>query len=448
MEPFKIEKPDFSQIDRKQVVENYLKTQDNYVAFFNRTSEDNYYYWDTVKHLTPPTQVRPVESWYIIKLMRNIASKTTPIKAEEGKFFTWYRPSYTDEYLHKIDMKFGGEIFTHYQNIITPYGKQRLLTKSIIEEAIASSQLEGAAVTTPVAKKIILENKAPKDKSERMIINNYRTMRAIVDNYKNQPLSSEMLLELHTLITKDTLGNDKQGRFRRDEDGISVNDQMKYIYHTPPNGAFLKEQIFQLIRYANDETEVGFVHPIIKAIFIHFWVGYLHPFYDGNGRIARTLFYWYLMRKGYWAIQYLPISLVIKNASDKYGMSYVYSEQDECDITYFYDFHIKKIMEALKNFEAYIKKKNEENTSLQDKLAHKFQLNDRQYELLRYLIMKGEGGYVTPSSFIMLYKVSRETANKDMKELEELNLIGKKRVGKNVRYFATKLLYKEVSIGS
>lgn len=445
MDPFKIEKPDFSKLDQKQIIENYLKNQSNYVGFFNKVSENNYYYWDSVKHLPKPTNIPSVEAWYIIKLIRNITSKSTVIKAESGKFFTWYRQNYNDEFLHKIDMKFGGEIFTHYQNIITPYGKQRLLTKSIIEEAIASSQLEGAAITTPVAKKLILENKIPKDKSERMIINNYRTMQAIMEIYKNQPLSNDMLLELHKLITKDTLDYDKQGRYRNENDNITVNDQMNYIYFTPPNITFLKEQIPQLIKYANDESETGFIHPIIKAIFIHFWIGYLHPFYDGNGRIARTLFYWYLMRKEYWAIQYLPISLVIKNASNQYGMSYVYSEQDDFDLTYFYNFHIKKIMEALKNFEAYIKKKSTENTSIQSKLEGKFQLNDRQYELLRYLTVKDKGSYITPSSFITLYKISRETANKDLKQLESLNLIEKKRVGKNMRYFATLLLYQEIT---
>ena len=102
-------------------------------------------------------------------------------------------------------------------------------------------------------------------------------------------------------------------------------------------------------------------------------------------------------------------------------------------------------MEALNNFEAYIKKKSNENTTTQRKLAEKFQLNDRQYELLRYLTVKGEGSYITPSSFITLYMVSRETANKDLKILEKLNLIEKKRVGKNMRYSGTKLLFQEIA---
>ncbi|MDO8610266.1 MAG: Fic family protein, partial [bacterium] len=303
MEPFVLEKPDFKKIDQRKVIDAFLKNQSGYSDFINKVSENNYYYWDHIKYLPTPQNFNPLEFWFIVKLVRNLSSKNTPIKSEKGKYFTWDRLNYTDEFLHKIDLNMGGEIFSHYQNIITPYGKQRLLSKSIIEEAIASSQLEGAVITTPKAKKLIVENKTPKDKSERMIINNYKTMQAITDNYKNLPLSIEMLLEMHKLITKDALDFSQQNRFRKDTDDITVNDQLKFIYHIPPKEAFLKEQLPRLINYANDENDSGFIHPIIKAIFLHFWIGYLHPFYDGNGRIARTLFYWYLIKKGYWAIQ-------------------------------------------------------------------------------------------------------------------------------------------------
>jgi len=445
MENFKLEKPDFTQIDSRKVVDLYLNDPAKYARFIERVSEDDYLYWDKVKYYTTPDQLSPIEFWYMVKLVRSISARPTLITAENGKFFTWQRLDNLDEYLHKIDMKIGGEIFSHYKNIITPYGKQRLLTKSIIEEAIASSQLEGAVTTTPMAKKLILENRIPKDRSERMIVNNYKTMQAISEDYKDKPLSHDMLFELHKLITKDTLEENKQGRFRTDSDAITINDQTKYVYHLPPKEVFLKQQIDELIKYANDEGETGFTHPIIKAIFLHFWVGYLHPFYDGNGRIARTLFYWYLLKKSYWAIQYLPISLVIKKAPDQYGMSFVYTEQDDLDLTYFINFNIKKMLEALKNFEEYIKKKTQENNAMEQKLYSKYPINERQHELLRYLLVKDENAYITPSSFIELNKVSRETASKDLRALEALQLIEKKRVGKNMRYSATPDLLSQFS---
>ena len=181
-----------------------------------------------------------------------------------------------------------------------------------------------------------------------MIVNNYKTMQALNQEYKDKKLSQEVLFELHRLITKDTLDQDKQGRYRKDQDEITVNDQMEYIYYVPPSEEFVHREIERLIKFANNEDGGRFINPIIKAIFLHFWIGILHPFCDGNGRLARTIFYWYLLREGYWAMQYLPISLVIKEAPIQYGMAFVYSEQDEFDLTYFFDFHMRKLMQASK----------------------------------------------------------------------------------------------------
>ena len=199
----------------------------------------------------------------------------------------------------------------------------------------------------------------------------------------------------------------------------------------------------RLIKFANDEA---FVHPVIKAIFLHFWIGYLHPFYDGNGRLARTIFYWYLLRKGYWAIQYLPISLVIRRSAKQYGMAYVYSEQDDFDLTYFYDYHMRKIIQALNDFEDYIREKVVENKFIEQLLDKKFKLNDRQKELLRYFLVKGKNSYITPSSYISLYKVSRMTSASDLRKLRKMGLVTSKRVGRNIRYSATGKLRQNVKI--
>jgi Fic family protein len=440
MDKFKIDKPDFTTIDVSKILKEYEEDVNYYGRAVFSVSEPSYLYWDKIKYKQPAKNLTPIEFWYLVKHIRTAASKPTIIKSENGEFFKFLRLDYTDEYLHKIDIAIRGEIFTKYQHIITDYGKQRLLTKSIIEEAIASSQLEGAVTTTPIAKRIILENKPPKDKSEQMIINNYRTMQLLRDDYKNKKLTKELLFELHRHITKKTIDSSKQGRYRTNEDNITLNDQMKFIYHVPPNEKFLYQEMDRLITFANDENKDGFVHPIIKAILLHFWIVYLHPFYDGNGRLARTLFYWYLLKKGYWAIQYLPISLVIKQSRDQYGMSFVYSEQDGFDLTYFYDFHIKKIIQALDNFSDYIDRKTKENKTIEEKLEKENIFNERQKELLRYFIVKGEKSFITPTSYVEMYKVSRMTASSDLKNLEKKQLIISKKIGKYVRYYGSNRL--------
>lgn len=445
MDIYKIEKPDLTNIKGSDVFKRFTENTTDVLNAINSVNEPAYFCWDKVKFKQPPKGFNSVEFWYLVKQIRTAASRKTVIQSENGEYFKWVRLNYTDEYLHKIDIQLGGQIFTHYNNLITPDNKQRLLTQSIIEEAIASSQLEGASTTAPVAKRMILENRPPRDKSEQMILNNFKTIKAIEDEYKDRELSQDMLFELHRLITHDTLEITKQGRFRTDEDEVVVADQMNYIYHIPPKEAFLKEQMGVFIKFANDENDDSFIHPIVKAILLHFWIGYLHPFCDGNGRIARTIFYWYLLRKGYWAIMYLPISLVIKKSPTQYGMAYVFSEQDDLDITYFYDYHMNKMMLALKDFNSYIERKIDENKAAEDILYSNFVLNDRQKQVLHYLILRDKNAYTTPSTHQTLYNISRTTAIADLKQLEAIGLILSKRMGKYVRYYSTDKLREQSS---
>ena len=442
--PYKLIKPDFSKIDETLTSKKLNENIDKYRESIYSASEPIYYYWDKVRYTTNiPKDLMQEEFWYIIRKIRKFSSRKIPVIAENGENYSWLRLTYTDEFLHKLDMQLGAnDLLLQSRSVLDTEQKKKFLTKSIMEEAIASSQLEGAATTTSMAKKLLTEKRAPRDRSERMIVNNYKTMQALNQEYKDKKLSLEMLFDLHRLITKDTLDTDKQGRFRKDSEKITVNDQLKYIYYVPPKEEFVTAEIKKLIAFANNEGESGFLHPIIKAIILHFWIGILHPFCDGNGRLARTLFYWYLLREGYWAMQYLPISLAMREAPMQYGMAYVYSEQDDFDFTYFYDFHMRKLMYALKNFKAYLQRKTEQNKNMEGLFQERFNLNPRQIQALHYLLTKGDGFYINPSSYEALSGVSRTTAISDLKAIERMRLVTSKKVGKYVRYYGTSELQK------
>lgn len=294
---------------------------------------------------------------------------------------------------------------------------------------------------------MLLQKREPKNESEKMILNNFRTMTTICEDYKNRELSLDLLFEMHALLTEGTVTKDEQNRLRKDSDNIVVQCQIggeQHITHVPPSGAFLSKEILSLIDYANDKHSDGFIHPIVKAIFLHFWIGYLHPFTDGNGRLARSIFYWYLLKKEYWTFMYLPISTIIKNAPMQYAMAYIYSEQDELDITYFFDFHIKKILQAINEFERYLDEKISENSLVEDNISKNYDLNDRQKQLIFYLISDKDPS-VSVSSHATLHNISRQTAHKDLKSLVDFKLIESVRKGKYIKYYPSQYLLTEFS---
>lgn len=435
---FFIEKPNLERVNKGKIFNKLESLGDQFTQFLNIINEPRYLYWDEMKYKQIPEGLNAEEAWFLIRQFRTIASQLSPIKTERGNYFKWMRLPYVDEFLHKIDISSGGQIFTT-MDILSESNKQKFISRGILEEAIASSQLEGAHTTRQAAKKMIAEKRAPRNKDEQMILNNYNTIVKIDEDYKNQPLSETTFFELHRMLTQNTINKEQQGRFRKDSDDIIVQGTIgadEYITHIPPKEDFIKEEIKRIIKYANDENNDKFLHPIIKAIFLHFWVGFLHPFVDGNGRLARTLFYWYLLRKKYWTFMYLPISLVIKQAPTQYAMAYIYSEQDSYDATYFFDFHIRKIMQALDNFNEYVSVKILENKEIDKIISHDLQLVDRQKYLIHYLISENNV-YITITSHATLNNISRQTAAKDIKQLENAGLITGVREGKYIKYHAT-----------
>ena len=386
---YNLEKPENTPDGSKLFFEKILADRHLSASFhllFKSVSGEDYLYWDKVKYKQLPEGLTKEEAWSAIKFVRSLQSQETPIKdCISSKRFTWYKLDYLDKLLHELDMDMGGSLHVGTSEI-DPKQRNTFISRGVMEEAIASSQLEGAHTTRKAAKKMILENRKPHNESEKMILNNYRSMLLIEGEYKKKELSIDLLLELHTKVTEGTIELSEAGRFRMDSDDIVVKDKIEgIIYHTPPKDGFLKIEIKNFINFANDEDQNEFIHPVVKAILIHFWFAYLHPFTDGNGRMARLLFYWYLLKKGYWAFSYLPISSVIKKSPEQYGMAYVYSEQDNLDVTYFLNYNLKKIKASIVEFKRYIESKKAEN-SLMSKIAHNsYNFNPRQIQLVQYL---------------------------------------------------------------
>lgn len=445
VQKYLLEKPDLAGIDSSKAIKLLGKQGSVLFEYFEKANEPRYLYWDKVKRKKLPEGVSPAEFWFLLKQLRRFSSKKTPIKSESGQYFTWLRLSYTEEYLHKIDMHSGGQMFGSYKTL-SDIHKQKFISRGILEEAIASSQLEGAHTTRKAAKKMIIENREPRTKDEKMIVNNYKTINVLKEEYKGRELDLDMLFELHSMLTEGTLDPNELNRFRKDKDNVEVRGLIgsrEYIGHVPPKKRFVEQEIQRLIDYANDHEQATFTHPVIKAIIIHFWIGYLHPFTDGNGRLARALFYWYLLKNNYWSFVYLPISTVIKKSPTQYAKAYIYSEQDGLDLTYFYDYHMRKILQSIDEFNDYVERQVLENKRVDNLIQKAINLNDRQKHLLHYLL-SSEHAYTTTVSHKSINGISRQTATRDLSFLQKFGLLKKERSGKYVHYFPTNKLKRLV----
>ncbi|WP_287603879.1 Fic family protein [Thiothrix sp.] len=228
-----------------------------------------------------------------------------------------------------------------------------LINDLIEDEAISSSQLEGAATTTLVAKEMLKRKRKPRTPDEKMILGNFRMMQFAWEQ-RHQPLSIEFIADLHRIGVEGIDDNKyTPGRFRRTDDVVVIGKDDE-IVHQPPPATALKERLRHYADWINtchdDAESNAYIHTLIKAITLHFTIGYEHPFRDGNGRVARGLFYWFMFKHDYTAFRYIAISTLLKKAPIQYGKSYLYTETDGMDLTYFIDYQCRIIVRAIRGF--------------------------------------------------------------------------------------------------
>lgn len=406
-----------------------------YREFLRRTQEEAYAPWSRARHIARELDLPAEAAWEQLSLQRSaFRSIITPIRTQAGNHFCFGIQNAFWAFAHQLDQNYCGKD-TVAEDMTDE--RHRYLVEGIMEEAIASSQLEGAKTARSQAIALLKSGRAAQSDDEKMIVNNFKAMQAVEERLVRDDLSVASLLEMHSILTsglKDDSG--EVPHLRGADEPISVIDKITGdVYHEGPPAAFVREELQRLCDFANssgNDAGHAFTHPFIKAVELHFWLGYLHPFTDGNGRLARLLFYWFLIKRGYWAAAFLPISQVIKNAREEYPRAYQLSEQDSYDLTYFIDFNVRKMAEAMRNFEEH-RKKTEMRLERRHEELRKYVLNPRQLSVMDYLIRHPEQS-VSVRSHMLLARVSRPTAINDLRELVGSRLLIKVRSGREIRY--------------
>ncbi|MBU0761972.1 MAG: Fic family protein [Candidatus Altiarchaeota archaeon] len=393
--------------------------EDGEIEAFITKSNRSYLHWDELRYREIPKKANSELVWVMMKVMRQ--GKQRLLKFG-GMQFRYSLQDEVSQKLHILDISAGGSLESG-SKFIDLKGMDRYIINSLMEEAIASSQLEGAATTRKVAKKMLRENKKPRNYSEQMIVNGYTTMRKISE-LKDTKMTIDLLLDLHRSITEDTL-KDKmdEGRFRDSNEVVVMDDEKGVIYHTPPNHQKLKDLMEEFCEFASEDSK-EFIHPIIKAIMLHFLIGYIHPFNDGNGRTARAIFYWYVLTRDYWLFEFMPISRIILKSKTQYGMAYLYTETDDNDLTYFINYNLDSIGKALEDMKAYLTRKQNEQTESLKLIDSAKDINLRQADILK-TFMKRPDEHVTINEIETMYNVAYQTARTDLLNLAKLGYLEK-----------------------
>ena len=344
-------------------------------------------------------------------------------------------------------MNAGGSLASDVNSFSSGDGRL-YLTRTLAEEPFASSLIEGAATTRQIAKKLIFEGRVPITKDERMVLNNYKSLE-FIKTYRREKLTIEILLELHRIVTVDTLEDPSDaGRIRTANDVQVVDGLSGETLHQPPDHNDLPDRLANLMDFANQAHEPSsWLHPLSKAVLLHFMLGYDHPFVDGNGRVARALFYWSVLRDRYWLMEYVSISSLIAESRIQYGKAYLHTETDQRDTSYFLIYNMEILDKAMIRLSEYVDKRRVELTNFEKNISDSHVFNHRQSWLLNEFA-RNHASSTNISEHQTRNNVSYLTARSDLESLVTLSLLKKEKKGRVSTYLPVRDLIKRLSLES
>ncbi len=374
-----------------------------------------------------PGELNLPEVWQEIQKDRKSHGEVIDLQDEKGEKFWYVNIKPLQAKLHQIDSRGRDSLYSFIKKEI----ENELIFDSIIEEAWASNIIEGAFTTHKRAQELVRRNLTPKDKSELMTKNNHQAMTYILEN-RNSAFDINFILKIHQIITQDTLEDPEYvGKFRDEE--VFIWDKANTVIFKPMPAEKIEPCLNNLVTWVNTQSDEDFIHPVIKASIIHFFLVYVHPFFDGNGRTARALFYFYLLKNQYEFFKYFSISALIAKQREKYYKAIKDVEDYDNDLTYFLIYFADVVSKSIDESVNRIVRKYQSEIISKNLDTKGIYLNKRQKKVIKILIDHDHRN-ITTRRYEKIFKVSYGTARSDLNEMTESGLLQKRKIGKGFVY--------------
>lgn len=231
--------------------------------------------------------------------------------------------------------------------LLTPQRSDHLFGAKAMEDEILSTFRIEQINTTRDSVRRVLAGHSPRNEAEHRVYGMKRGLEFIAD--PSHTITEGNLYRLYQMTIGEFLPEEDQllpgNRYRHD----AVYVVGAKVEHTGLPCSKLPEYMAALIKFAQEDSETN---ALLKAAILHFYLAYLHPYFDGNGRMARLLHLWYLVQQGYSSALFVPLSRYVEESRNRYYNAFSLVERNQeisgiVDLTPFLTYFIEQVYRPL-----------------------------------------------------------------------------------------------------
>ncbi len=301
--------------------------------------------------------------------------------------------------------------------------------KAAEDEIVATSAIESIDFSRDSVRRI-LKGMAPKDEQENRILGIKHGLEFIADTANK--ITEENLFKLYMMTVGDFLTDDNklaEGNFYRHDTVYVVSDHLE---HSGLEYKKVPQFMNSLIAFVNAEDDIN---DLAKAAIIHFYIAFLHPYFDGNGRMARLVHLWFLIQKGYQSALFIPFSSQIEKSRKAYYDAYTAIEENKkysgkIDVTPFILYFINNVYNKMNEGSAAV-----ETLTVYDDAVKDGKVTEKETKLWKFVLSFygteefstkqlekdfGDAAYATIRGFVLKF--------------EDLGLLSSVKYGPRVKY--------------
>lgn len=316
---------------------------------------------------------------------------------------------------------------------LVPAYEKKFREEALIRTVHHGTHIEGNKLNLSQAERILAgQNVVARDRDIWEVIN-YRRVMEYLNKFKIQNsefrVDEKTIKEIHRLTVYRILDDSYCGKFRKTQ-VVVKNSKTGEVTFRPPPATEIEKQIGDFLAWLNSNN-IKPIHAILRSGIVHYEIARIHPFIDGNGRVARALSTLVLFIDGYDIRRFFSLEEYFDSDPKSYYTALKSVEKKKGDLTFWLDYFTKGLAIELSKIKEKVQKLSID-VKLKEKLGGQITLTDRQIKLIEYI---QKIGFLQNQAFPSLFPmVSEDTILRELKDLMKKKIIKRKGKTKAARY--------------